>query len=77
MENIKLDRINELSRKSRVEPLSVDELAEQDVLRKEYIAAYRANLKQTLDNIEIVDTEQKVSKRIKNAPRKKIHRVNR
>ena len=76
MENNKLDRINELSRKSRVEPLSEDELAEQDVLRKEYIAGYRANLKKTLDNIEIVDTEKKPTKRIKNAPRKTVHRVN-
>ena len=77
MQNDKLERINELARKSRIEPLSPLELDEQNTLRQEYIAGYRANLKQTLDNIEIVDTEQKTTKRIKNTPRKTIHRVNR
>ena len=52
----KIDRINQLAAKSKTaEGLTEEELAEQQVLRKEYIAAFRANLKKQLDNIEIVD----------------------
>ena len=51
-----INRINELSRKSKTpEGLTEEEKAEQQKLRKEYIAAFRANLKSQLDNIEIVD----------------------
>lgn len=53
MKDSKIDRINELARKSKVAPLSEQELAEQAQLRKEYIEAYRANLKGTLDNIKL------------------------
>lgn len=55
MNDAKLERINELARKSRIQPLSTEELSEQDKLRKEYIAAYRGNLEQTLDRIKIVN----------------------
>ena len=52
-----IDRINELSRKKKTEGLTEEEQAEQ----KEYIAAFRANLKSQLDNIEIVDGDPKHS----------------
>ena len=51
-----IDRINELARKSKTaEGLTAEEKEEQQRLRKEYIAAFRANLKSQLDNIEVVD----------------------
>ena len=56
-----LDRINELYRKKKTEGLTEEEQAEQKVLYKEYIAAFRSNLKYKLDNIEIVDGDPKHS----------------
>ncbi|MDD6214095.1 MAG: DUF896 domain-containing protein [Firmicutes bacterium] len=55
MKKEKIDRISCLSRKARSEGLSEAEKAEQKLLRDEYIAAVKANLRATLDNIEIVD----------------------
>lgn len=51
----KIDRINELARKAKAEGLTDEELAERDALRKEYIAAFRENLKAQLDSIKFVD----------------------
>ena len=52
----KIARINELAHKAKTaEGLTEEELKERDVLRKEYLAAIRENLKAELDNIEIVD----------------------
>ncbi len=50
-----IDRINELARKSKSEGLTEEEKAEQAVLRREYIEAFKANLKAQLDNIEFVE----------------------
>ncbi len=55
MEKSKIERLNELAKKAKVSSLSEEELAERDQLRKEYIGAFRANLKATLDNTVIVD----------------------
>ena len=52
----KIDRINELARKSRTpEGLTPKEKEEQTALRNEYRAGFVRNLKAQLDNIEIVD----------------------
>lgn len=50
MEKIKIDRINELARKQKAEGLTPEETAEQQALRKEYIAEFRAQFGQMLDN---------------------------
>ncbi|MDL2215863.1 DUF896 domain-containing protein, partial [Ruminococcaceae bacterium OttesenSCG-928-N02] len=52
MTDEKIQRINFLARKAREEELTPAEAAEQKKLREEYIAAFRANLKAQLDNIE-------------------------
>ena len=52
-----IDRINELSRKKKAEGLTEEESAEQKVLYKEYIAAFRANVKSQLETIEVVDKD--------------------
>lgn len=52
----KIDRINELARKSRTpEGLTETEKAEQTELRNEFRAAFKANLESQLNNIEFVD----------------------
>ena len=51
----KINRLNELARRSRTVPLSPEEKAEQQVLRQEYLAAIRRNLRATLESIEVVD----------------------
>ncbi len=66
MEQSKIDRINELARKSKSEGLSPEEKEEQANLRAEYIAAYRASLVSTLENTYIVDekgNKKKVTKK--------------
>lgn len=56
MEQRKILRINELAKKAKTKQgLSEAEKAEQQELRKEYLAAVRKNFKAQLDNIEIVD----------------------
>lgn len=66
MEQSKLDRINELARKSKSEGLSEAEKEEQAKLRAEYVAAYKASLVAALENTYIVDekgNKKKVTKR--------------
>ncbi len=50
-----IQRINELAKKSREVGLTEEEKLEQKKLRDEYIAAFRGNLKQTLDRTYIMD----------------------
>ena len=45
MEKIKIDRINELGRLSKVRELTDEEKAEQKALREEYLMEVRAELK--------------------------------
>ncbi len=59
MEQKKIDRINELARKSKETPLTSAEKAEQAALRQEYLAAVRKNFRRTLENIEFVDDSGK------------------
>lgn len=58
MNKEKIDRINELARKSRTaEGLTESEKAEQAALRQEYRDGVKANLEGQLKNIEIIDKE--------------------
>ncbi len=54
MDQKKIDRINELARIAKERELTQEEQAERAVLRREYIDAYTANLRATLDNTVIV-----------------------
>ena len=55
MEQKKIDRINELARKSKTEAgLTEEEKAEQAVLRREYIDSVKASLVGHLENTTIV-----------------------
>ena len=57
MDQKKIDRINELARKSKAEGLTEEEKAEQAVLRREYIDAVKASLTANLDNTYIMDAK--------------------
>lgn len=56
----KIQRINELYRKSQAEGLSEAEKKEQDLLRKEYIANVKKNLRNQLNNIDMVNEDGSV-----------------
>ena len=50
----KIDRINELARKAKTpEGLTPEEIAERDVLRREYIDSFKRSLVGQLDNTYI------------------------
>lgn len=53
MTDEKIKRINELARKSKAEGLTSEEREEQAMLRQEFIANVRANLRAQLNNISI------------------------
>jgi len=54
MEQKKIDRINELARKAKTpEGLTAEEIAERDILRREYIDSYKRSLVSQLDNTYI------------------------
>jgi uncharacterized protein YnzC (UPF0291/DUF896 family) len=55
LEKHKMDRINELARKSKCCELCADEKAEQHALRQEYLVKFREMFRGHLENIEIVD----------------------
>lgn len=67
----KIDRINELARKSRTpEGLTEAEKAEQTALRNEFRADFKANLESQLKNIEIVDNVEEAEKIIEEENKK-------
>ena len=57
----KIKRINELFHKSKAEGLTKAEKKEQDLLRKEYIASVRANLRGQLNQIDLVNPDGTVT----------------
>lgn len=61
MDKSRIDRINELYRKSKAEGLSEVEKMEQQILRKEYIDAIKRNLSSQLDNISIQEKDGSIT----------------
>ena len=57
MDQKKLDRINELARKAKVEELTEEEKLEQKALREEYIRDFRASMRGILNNTTIVSPD--------------------
>ena len=57
MNEAKIQRSNELYHKSKAEGLTDEEKKEQELLRKEYIASVRRNLRSQLNNIDVVDPD--------------------
>lgn len=61
MNQEKIDRINELARKSKTQGLTPAEKEEQAKLRKEFIANIRMNLRAQLDNIDIQEKDGSIT----------------
>ena len=53
----KIKRINELAHKAKAEGLTPEEKEEQALLRKEFLAAVRGNLRAQLNNIDMVNAD--------------------
>ena len=53
MEHEKVLRINELARKKRTVGLTEAELAEQQVLRAQYLSEFRQNMEETLKAVRV------------------------
>ncbi|MGM9642056.1 MAG: DUF896 domain-containing protein [Eubacteriales bacterium] len=69
MEQKKLDRINELARKSKTMELTAEEKAEQKALREEYIKEFRASMRGILNHTTVVSPDgsrERLSDRAKN-----------
>lgn len=60
MNQEKIERINALYRKAKAEGLTEEEKKEQDLLRKEYIASVKSNLRSQLNNIDVINEQGKV-----------------
>lgn len=61
MEQKKLDRINELYRKSKDTGLTDAEKEEQQKLRKEYVALVHNNLRGQLNNVRFLNPDGSVT----------------
>lgn len=61
----KLDRINFLAKKNKEEGLTKEELAEREVLRKEYLENFRAHFKSRLDNVKVVHSQEEYEELMK------------
>ena len=60
IDDSKIQRINELARKSKAEGLTETEKKEQQLLRQEFLAAVRKNLKSQLNNIDILEHDGRI-----------------
>ncbi|MBQ7859577.1 MAG: DUF896 domain-containing protein [Faecalibacterium sp.] len=70
----KIDRINQLARKSKTaEGLTEAEKAEQAALRREYIQAVTGSLRVQLDNTSVQEADGTIHK-LKENPAKKLPR---
>ena len=54
----KINRINELANKSKIDKLSPEELEEQAALRKEYIESVRSSFRSQLNTITLVKVDE-------------------
>ena len=61
MDDKKIARINELYRKSKAEGLTEKEKKEQQILRREYVEAFKQNLRGQLNNISIKEKDGSIT----------------
>ena len=70
----KISRINELSKKKRAGTLTEAEAKEQTQLRKEYLDTFRNSMRETIENVKVVDAEGNdvTPEKVKEAKKKKF-----
>ena len=70
----KISRINELSKKKKMGTLTEAEAKEQTQLRKEYLDTFRNSMRETIENVKIVDQEGNdvTPEKVKEAKKKKF-----
>lgn len=61
MDELQIQRINELARKSKAEGLTTAEKEEQAELRRQYIETIRMNLRGQLDNIDVKEKDGSIT----------------
>lgn len=61
MDEQKIARINELYHKSKAEGLTAKERKEQQLLRREYIDAFKRNLRSQLNQISIQEMDGSIT----------------
>ena len=61
MDDQKINRINELYHKSKGEGLTDEERKEQQILRREYVDAFKRNLRGQLDHISIKEADGSIT----------------
>lgn len=71
----KIDRINELSKKSKSVGLTEKEKSEQQILRNEYLQVFRSSMKNTLKGVTVVDPNGNdvTPQKLKNERRRDLH----
>ena len=61
MDEKKITRINELYHKSKAEGLTEAERKEQQILRREYVEAFKQSLRSQLNNISIQEADGSIT----------------
>lgn len=57
LEENKIKRINELAKKAKTSGLSIEEAKEQSQLRSEYLKTFRSTMRDTIENVKVVDPD--------------------
>lgn len=57
LEEKKIRRINELAKKSKTSGLSIEEAKEQSQLRSEYLKTFRSTMRDTIENVKVIDPD--------------------
>ncbi|WP_108308010.1 DUF896 domain-containing protein [Metalysinibacillus jejuensis] len=53
----KIARINELSKKAKAGILTEEEAKERSMLRKEYLTSFRQSMRNTIENVTVMDEQ--------------------
>ena len=51
----KINRLNELAKKKKLGTITDEELKEQQALREEYLVTFRESMKNTIENVRVID----------------------
>ena len=71
----KIMRINELAKKAKTIGLTTEEAKEQQLLRNEYLQAFRKSITNTLHSVKIIDPNGNdvTPKKLKESKEKRFH----